>query len=262
MPAPSRLLIVPAAGQGTRLGGTTPKALALVNGTPMIQHVLERHRGRVRLAVAVVRPGMEAAIEAIGRETGVPVRTVVQERPTGMLDAILLAAGEVRRDAPACVWITWCDQVAIRPGTLDALERACPGGGETAFAFPTAVGPHPYIHFDRAADGRIVGLRQRREGDAMPPVGESDAGLFAMSPDVYLDLLPAFGASCGKPGATGERNFLPFIPWLEAQRPGSVRTFACLEPIEALGINTPGDLARVEADLVSRGPAAPGGRRR
>lgn len=248
-PASSRLLIVPAAGRGTRLGATRPKALAPVNGTPMIGHVFARHRGRVSLAIAVVQRGMEAEVERIGRDAGLTVRAVVQERPTGMLDAILLAAGEVRRAAPACVWITWCDQLAIRPGTLDALERACPGGDEPGLALPTLVGPRPYIHLERGGDGRIVGLRQRREGDAMPEVGESDAGLFALSRRTYLDLLPAFGASSGEPGATGERNFLPFIAWLEARHPGAVRTFPCLEPIEALGINTPEDLARIEADL-------------
>ena len=255
---PSRVLNVPAAGQGTRLGGSRPKALTPVNGTPMIQHVLERHRGRVALAVAVVRPGLEGEIEAVGRDAGVPVRAVVQEQPTGMLDAILLAAAEVRRAGPDAVWITWCDQVAIRPATLDALEQACPGGEAIAFAFPTVVGPRPYIHFERDSGGRIVALRQRREGDVMPPVGESDAGLFAMSARTWREILPAFDEAFAERGALGERNFLPFIPWLEARHPGAVRTFPCQEPIEALGINTPGDLARIEADLSA---AASAGRR-
>lgn len=257
--SPPRLLIVPAAGRGSRLGGTAPKALALVSGKPMIQHVLERHRGRVAVAVPVVRPGMEAAIEAVAREAGVEVRPVVQDRPSGMLDAILLAAGEVRAAGPACVWITWCDQVAIRPETLETLEQACTGADEITLAFPTSVGSDPYIHFERDAGGRITALRQRREGDPMPPVGESDAGLFALSRRTYLDLLPAFGASFRERAATGERNFLPFIPWLAARHPGAVRTYPCLDAIEALGVNTPGDLARVEAYLASRVPPGPSG---
>jgi bifunctional UDP-N-acetylglucosamine pyrophosphorylase/glucosamine-1-phosphate N-acetyltransferase len=253
---------VPAAGRGTRLGGATPKALAPVGGKPMIQHVLERHRGHVALAVPVVRPGMEPAIEAVAREAGVPVRIVVQERPTGMLDAILLAAAEVRRAGSASIWITWCDQLAIRSETLAMLEEACPATEDVALAFPTVVGTHPYIHFERDGDGRIVALRQRREGDAMPAVGESDAGLFALTRHTYLDRLAAFEASFRERGATGERNFLPFIPWLEARHRGAVRTFSCLEPIEALGINTPDDLARIEADLGGPPTTLPDGRRR
>jgi len=257
------MLIVPAAGRGTRLGvGGAPKALALVNGKPMIQHVLERHRGRVALAVAVVQPGMEEAIEAVARRAGVEVLPVVQERPTGMLDAILLAAGEVRRAAPDCVWVTWCDQVGIRPETLDALEPACADAASIALAFPTVVGRHPYIHFERDPGGAIVALRQRREGDPMPAVGESDAGLFAMSRRTYLEQLPAFDASFAARGATGERNFLPFIPWLAARHPGAVTTFPCQDALEALGVNTPDDLARMEAWLAARPLPAPDGERR
>ena len=49
---------------------------------------------------------------------------------------------------------------------------------------------------------------------------------------------------------TGERNFLPFIPWLAGRKP--VVTFPCTDPMEALGINTPEDLQQVEAWLRSR----------
>jgi hypothetical protein len=68
--------------------------MSLVAGKPMIQHVLERHRGRVALAVPVVRPGMEAEVEAVARAAGVPARCVLQERPTGMLDAIKTAKAD------------------------------------------------------------------------------------------------------------------------------------------------------------------------
>jgi len=255
--APPRVLVVPAAGRGSRLGGPTPKALVPVNGQPMIRHVFECHRGRVGLAVPVVSPGMEAAVAEIARQAGIEARPVVQPEPTGMLDAILLASAEVRRAAPDCVWITWCDQVGVRPETLDALERACAGGGAVELAFPTVVTSPPYIHFERDAGGRIVALRQRREGDQMPACGESDAGVFALSRRAYVECLAKFDVAFGERGATGERNFLPFIPWLEARHPGAVRTFPCREAIEALGINTRDDLARVEAVLASR----PGGAR-
>ena len=36
----NRVLVVPAAGMGTRLGSAVPKALTLVAGRPMIDHVL------------------------------------------------------------------------------------------------------------------------------------------------------------------------------------------------------------------------------
>jgi hypothetical protein len=49
---------------------------------------------------------------------------------------------------------------------------------------------------------------------------------------------------------TRERNFLPFIPWLA--RTHAVVTFPCEHPMEAIGVNTPEDLARVERYLQQR----------
>ena len=82
----------------------------------------------------------------------------------------------------------------------------------------------------------------------MPPVGESDMGLFSLSPDAYFDLLPQFGREAAQAASTHERNFLPFLPWL-VQRGESVLTFAATNEMEAVGINTPDDRRRVELYL-------------
>jgi hypothetical protein len=100
----------------------------------------------------------------------------------------------------------------------------------------------------RDAQGRIIDVLQRREGDPMPSVGESDMGLFSLSPDAYFDLLPHFGRETAQAAATHERNFLPFLPWL-VRRGASVFTFAATNEMEAVGINTPEDRRRVEAYL-------------
>ncbi len=48
----------------------------------------------------------------------------------------------------------------------------------------------------------------------MPDVGESDAGLFSLSRDAFLTQLPAYAVSLETGTGTGERNLLPFIPWI------------------------------------------------
>lgn len=73
-------------------------------------------------------------------------------------------------------------------------------------------------------------------------------GLFSLSAEAYLDLLPAFGREAGASTATRERNFLPFIPWLE-RRGHSVMTFPSTNELEAIGVNTPDDRRRLESYL-------------
>ena len=82
----------------------------------------------------------------------------------------------------------------------------------------------------------------------MPEVGESDMGLFSLSPDAYLGLLPEFGRETRQATGTGERNFLPFLPWL-ALRGHAVLTFPSTNEIEAIGVNTPDDRRRLESYL-------------
>jgi hypothetical protein len=94
-------------------------------------------------------------------------------------------------------------------------------------------------------------VAQRREGDALPEDGESDVGLFSLSREAFMEELPTFARQAAPGRRTGERNFLPFVSWMAAR--GALYTLPIAEPIEALGVNTPDDLARVEAELAARG---------
>jgi bifunctional UDP-N-acetylglucosamine pyrophosphorylase / glucosamine-1-phosphate N-acetyltransferase len=250
----TRTLVVPAAGRGSRLQSPLPKLLTPVLGRPMIDHVLERHAPFCGTAVLVVHPAARADVERHVSAAGLRhVQVVEQARPTGMLDAVLAAAGAVARLGADRVWITWCDQVAISAATvarLDALDREADA---PALALPTVPTASPYIHFDRDAAEQITGVRQRREGDRMPARGESDAGLFSLSASAFRELLPAYAAEAAPGRQTGERNFLPFVPWLAAR--ARVASFPLADPIEAIGINTPEDLARIARHLQRAGGA-------
>src|SRR4051812_33334832 len=108
-----RLLIVPAAGRGTRLGTQTPKVLVPVNGRSMLRLILDLHAPFVSHAVIVAHPSAAASIEAGAREGAVPASVTIQEAPTGMLDAILIGAATATADTTR-VWVSWGDQVAVQ----------------------------------------------------------------------------------------------------------------------------------------------------
>lgn len=244
----SRLLIIPAAGAGSRLKTPLPKALVPVAGRTMLDRLSDLYRPWVQHTVIVAHPSASDQIRA--SQTSHATEVVEQARPTGMLDAILLALPIIERVRPEMIWITWCDQVGVLPETIARLADTMDDDG-ARFAMPTVTTPHPYVHLARDASGRITRVLHRREGDAMPAEGESDMGLFGMLYDAFTIDLTDY-ASVVPPGeATGERNFLPFIPWLAARSP--IVTFPCTHPMEAVGINTPEDLQTVEAWLAERG---------
>lgn len=247
---PRRTLVVPAAGSGSRLGARGPKFLAEANGRPLIEWVVAVHAPHVSDVVLIVSPQWVESAVAHARNWALPTTVVVQETATGMLDAILRALPGVDAGASERVWITWCDQIAIHPATAAVL--ASPQEERAALTFPTVVSSPPYIHFDRDEHGAIVRVRQRREGDEMPSAGEGDAGLFSLSRHAFLRDLPAFASGASSGAGTGERNFLPFIPWLA--RHAHVSTFPCVDALEAVGVNTADDLRRLEAYLKGRRP--------
>ncbi len=246
----TRVLVIPAAGLGSRLGGPLPKVLVPVAGVPMIDRLLELYKHVVVRAALVLHPSFAAEVERHVKSAPVPVDCLVQREPTGMLDAIMLARDAVLKAKPFSVWVTWCDQAGVDPRTVARLARETARHPNAALVMPTVTGDTPYIHLERR-DGRIARVLHRREGDVMPSTGEGDMGLFALSLRAYRDLLPEYAAGVQAGAGTGERNFLPFIPWADARSEGVV-TFPATDAREAIGVNTPADLARVEAYLRSR----------
>ena len=238
------IMIIPAAGRGSRLASERPKVLFPVLGRPMLDYLLDRYAPHVGAFAVVVHPSFRTEVERHCAGRPETIAFAVQEEPTGMLDAILIPLEQVRARDPRRIWITWCDQVAVRPETAAALAAQ---GGDPALVLPTIHRPEPYIHFARDAAGRIVDVLHRREGDEMPDEGESDIGLFNLSRAAYCELLPEFSQLVGAGSLTAERNFLPFIPWL--QRRAEIRTVGVYDEAESVGVNDRDDLRRVESYL-------------
>lgn len=217
----------------------------------MIDHLLDRYRRAVKRVVLVVHPSFMSDVKGHidASAPSLDVDFVEQPALTGMLDAILLACEATRRQRPERVWITWCDQIGVHPDTIATLQRLSRERAGTHAILPTCRQSPPYIHLERDSEGRISAIRQRREGDEMPSTGESDMGVFSLSPDACFDLLPRFGQEAEQAAATRERNFLPFLPWL-TRHGHPVLTFPSTNEFEAIGVNTADDRRRLEAYLL------------
>jgi len=246
----SRVLIVPAAGMGTRLRSDRPKLLHPVLGRPMVDHLLGLYAPFVEEVLLVIHPSFETEVRRHLDNGAARAGIAFQREPTGMLAAILEPRERVAALAPDWIWITWCDQIGIHPRTAQNLATAAEREPPADLALPTVERDEPYIHFERDRRGHITRVLQAREGDPMPARGESDSGLFCLSRASYLERLPEFARSAPRGQGTGEVNFLPFVPWIA--RDGLVRTFPLQHAAESIGINTREEQQRVERYLRER----------
>jgi len=155
----SNVLIVPAAGRGSRLGSAKPKLLFPVNGRPMIDYILDLYRSAVETFVLVLRPAVEVTVREHCRARRERIEYAFQDPPTGMLDAVLAARPCVSAYRPSSVWITWCDQIAVHPKTVDAMAAESAVHPGAALIFPTIMRRRPYVHFERGRTRQIVGVR-------------------------------------------------------------------------------------------------------
>src|SRR5262249_46132327 len=159
--------------------------LVSVGGRPMIEWLVDLYRPYVSGIVLVVGPASSEEARRRAAASDVPMAVEVQQAPTGMLDAVLMAYDRVQQSRASRVWITWCDQIAIHPRTIARLSELSTIHETAPIVMPVAFKKNPYIHLERDANGRIVRVLHRREGDKMPDVGESDAGLFSVSRDTF-----------------------------------------------------------------------------
>jgi bifunctional N-acetylglucosamine-1-phosphate-uridyltransferase/glucosamine-1-phosphate-acetyltransferase GlmU-like protein len=158
----------------------------------------------------------------------------------GMADSIYRAVPDL---STPFTLVVWGDQVALRPETIRSIMKIQQSNPQTKLALPIAQRENPYVHYERDAAGNFINVLQRREGDIMPVVGESDCGVFAFNTkrlqEVFQQEIEK-GITLSE--ITKEWNFLP-MPSVET---GDASVF-CLDSLEeTIGVNDMNDVAILE----------------
>ena len=162
------VLVIPAAGLGSRLGADVPKLLVPVGGMPMIDRLERLYKEVVSRIVLIVHPSFEAAVrQHVGRwadagrtASSRASRPACSTRSCSPRTRYVPAAGDG-------VWITWCDQVAVHPSTVRTLAETSAANPEAALVMPTVATASPRTSIWSGDDGgRILRVLHRREGDA------------------------------------------------------------------------------------------------
>jgi bifunctional UDP-N-acetylglucosamine pyrophosphorylase/glucosamine-1-phosphate N-acetyltransferase len=246
--------LIPAAGRGSRLGYDKPKILFPIAGRTILEWLAELLEPLCASFVFVLSPDGAVHIEPI-LERVLPgrFRVAIQPVPAGMSDAVACGAPAVETDRTL---IVWGDQVALRRSSVETCMRLLDGPGRFSCVCPTVIHPNPYIHFERDGQGRLLRILQRREGDPMPEIGESDSGVFFFDTQALKRALPQLLGSNQYAGrATGEVNFLPILTILDEC--GSLLCPRIMSEDECVGVNSSEDATFIERILSARSSVEP-----
>ena len=233
-------LVILAAGRGTRMVSSRPKALHPVGGVPMIEHLL-----RLGTEISVLPPLVVTSPEQgeLARYLEGRAEVVHQAEPLGSGDALLRARPHLEGGGPFIV--VPVDMPLVTAKTLGRLWAASSAGGEhgvllTAFT----ESPQGYGQVLRDAAGELVGIVEWADQPA--PVGrvEVSCGVYVFpQPGVWtaLDQVTADNSQ-------GER----YLSWAPALLSGGCRTVELSDPVEMLQVNDRVQLAAAEAAMRER----------
>jgi bifunctional UDP-N-acetylglucosamine pyrophosphorylase / glucosamine-1-phosphate N-acetyltransferase len=241
------VVVILAAGQGTRMRSATPKLLHPLCGRPVIAWPIAAARAAGARKVVVVGGPDKALAPYVDEAAGdaEDVVLAVQQEPRGTADAVLAARDHIEPDAPV---IVICGDVPLMTGdALRALADAHADQGASATMLTMVLDdPSGYGRVVRGPDGAVARVVEtKKPGDATPAeleIREVNGGVYAFAGGDLLDALQQVGSD----NAQGELYLPDALPILRAQGK-VVAAHAVDDPALALGINDRNDLAKVRA---------------
>jgi bifunctional UDP-N-acetylglucosamine pyrophosphorylase/glucosamine-1-phosphate N-acetyltransferase len=246
MSARPLLVVVLAAGQGTRMKSALPKVLHKIAGRSMLGHVLAvaQQAGADALSV-VVGPGMDVVRkEALAQAPNASV--YVQNVQQGTADAVLAA-----RDALAThsgdVLVLYADTPLLPASTLEALRAKLDAGAGIAVLGFEAADPAGYGRLLTDKDGWLTAIREHKDAsEAERAVRLCNSGVMAFRLDDVLGVLTRIGNS----NAKGEYYLTDAV---EIARAAGARAavVTCAED-DVLGVNSRDQLAVAEGIFQKR----------
>jgi bifunctional UDP-N-acetylglucosamine pyrophosphorylase/glucosamine-1-phosphate N-acetyltransferase len=242
--------IIPAAGNGTRLGYDKPKILYPILGRPIVDWIIDSLDSVVSNFIFVLsNSGINQVEPYLKKKLPGRYTIVVQEEPTGMADAIYLTKEWVK--TPYAI-VMWGDQATFTAETIAACSYFHEKISNASLTLPTITIENPYIDIIRNESQRVIKVLQSREGEVDRAIGENDCGLFFFDCQcLFSTISEACKSRINLGSVTKELNLLPLIPIFENFHEG-VKTVSLSDPTEALGINNEVEVMNVVKILKMR----------
>lgn len=248
-------IVVLAAGNGRRMGSSTPKVLHEIAGVPMLTHVLRTARQLApRQIYLVVSPDHVAAIGAVA---GDDCELVIQNQPQGTGHALSVALAAMTKQSSGADPIdegvelmVMCGDTPLLQAPDLALMRTLLKEGSTepeqqaALVVLTAelVDPNGYGRIIRDTTGRLI--------EQIIEEPEDNVGSQEINAGAYVSTTTHFARWLEKirPNAhSQERHLTDIVKHASAEPAHSVLPMKLSQPMRALGVNTKSHLAIAEA---------------
>ena len=239
------LIVILAAGKGTRMRSALPKVLHPVAGRSLLGHVIAAAQGASAARIAVViGPGMDDVHkEATKLAPGTEI--FVQEGQRGTADA-LLAARPVLAAHQGNVVVLFGDTPLMTTATIAAVEAALGASDVVVVGFETA-DPTGYGRILTDLRGHVTAIREHKDASAAErQVRLCNSGVMGFRSARMLEVLDAIGNA----NAKGEFYLTDAVEIGRGKglSVGSVAT----DERETQGVNDRAQLAGVEADFQAR----------
>jgi bifunctional UDP-N-acetylglucosamine pyrophosphorylase/glucosamine-1-phosphate N-acetyltransferase len=244
------VVVILAAGKGTRLKSALAKVLHRAGGRSLLEHAVRACRPlKAREIIAVVGHQAEdvtAAIAPLG------VKTALQQPQRGTGHAMLVARRAIPSRAKFAIVLPG-DAPLIRVETLAALARAHRETGAAATILSAELGnPVGYGRIVRSDDGSVAAIVEDSAlTDDQRAIREINSSIYCFSLE---KLWPCLGSL--KPQNVHKELYLTDAIAALRQKGESVHAVLAADPEEVLGCNTRADLAAVDTVLRRRKRAA------
>jgi bifunctional UDP-N-acetylglucosamine pyrophosphorylase/glucosamine-1-phosphate N-acetyltransferase len=237
--------VILAAGRSRRMNLEVPKVLLPLAGEPVLSHVIRAARaGGAGRVVVIIGPGHEAVRAAFH---GQSLEYAVQREPRGTADA-LLTGRELLADDEECV-VLCGDAPLVRGETVRRLwQSRRVEGAVVAVLTAELVDPTGYGRVVRGPGASVEAIVEERDADEPTRrIREVNSGAYSFAWGGIRPVLETIEPS----PVSGEYYLTDAVRGVRAAG-GLVVAVAADSADEVLGINTPEQFARVEAELAAR----------
>ena len=243
-------LIILAAGKGTRMKSSTSKLLTPVKGVPLIARLLKNVESFSARPTLVV--GHQA--ENVIRATGALYHYIFQDKQMGTGHALSCALSSLEDVFADTILVVYGDHPLISASTLKQIEDTKHSSGAVA-ALGTIIVPHfegvyfPLNHYGRIIrddEGSIVDIKEFKDAN------ETERRILEVNPGFYCfdrKWLIRNISKLENSNAAGEFYLTDIIKiaLMGGQKVATLELSSISSVGEALGINTPEELALVES---------------